>query len=361
MILVTAGCFCGLFYFADVAFDQEVGELFEELFMTDIHKWGVAGTVSKLDWVTLKKAVLVVSVVIVCLWTVSILIAVAVSRKKTAAVVASQAGKLVRQYFAEAERQEHMFPAVYGELSACVSDIKKQIKHNEQALKDEASKKNDLIAYLAHDLKTPLTSVVGYLSLLEEAPDMPAEQKAKYVHIALDKALRLEQLINEFFEITRYNLHEIVLDRKNIDLEYMLMQMADEFYPVLMERGNAVEVQVEDGLSVQADANKLARVFNNILKNAVVYSAPGSVIRIHACRKMGLVQVAISNSGSTIPKQKLQSVFEKFYRLDEARSSNTGGAGLGLAIAREVVLLHGGAITAESENGITTFTVLLPA
>ena len=131
--------------------------------------------------------------------------------------------------------------------------------------------------------------MVGYLSLLEEAPDMPPEQKAKYVHIALDKALRLEQLINEFFEITRYNLHEIVLDKENIDLSYMLMQMADEFYPVLMDRGNTVDVRVEDGLQVRADANKLARVFNNILKNAVAYSDPGSTIVIHGCRRMGLI------------------------------------------------------------------------
>jgi len=358
LIILAAGCFCGLFYFADVAFDQEVGDLFETLFMTNINKWGTA---HKLNWPTLKKAFLVVSVGLVCIWTVSILIAVAVTKRRTTGTVASKAGKLVRQYFGNMEQTENLFPTEYAELGTCVSDIKKQIKHNEQALKDEASKKNDLIAYLAHDLKTPLTSVVGYLSLLEEAPDMPPEQKAKYVHIALDKTLRLEQLINEFFEITRYNLHEIVLDKQTIDLEYMLMQMADEFYPVLMERGNTVEVQVEDGLQVLADANKLARVFNNILKNAVAYSDPGTPISIRACRKMGLIQVAVSNHGGTIPKQKLQSIFEKFYRLDEARSSNTGGAGLGLAIAREVVLLHGGAITAESENRVTTFTVLLPA
>lgn len=359
LIILVAGCVCGIFYFMDVAFDQEVGDLFEELFMTDIHKWGTH--VQKLNWPTLKKAFLVVCVVLVSLWTISVLITVAITKKRTAAMAASKAGKLVRRYFSEGESPENPFPQEYAELGNCLTDVKKQIRHNEQALKDEAAKKNDLIAYLAHDLKTPLTSVVGYLSLLEEAPDMPPEQKAKYVHIALDKALRLEQLINEFFEITRYNLHEIVLEKKSIDLEYMLMQMADEFYPVLMERGNTVEVQVESGLEVLADANKLARVFNNILKNAVAYSDPGSEIQIRGYRKAGLIHVSVSNHGSTIPKQKLQSIFEKFYRLDEARSSNTGGAGLGLAIAREVVLLHGGAITAESENNITTFTVLLPA
>ena len=162
LMILVAGCFCGLFYFADVAFDQELGDLFEDLFMTDMEKWGVGFT--KLNWPILKKAVLVLSVVLICLWMVSILIAVAITKKKTTQAVASRAGKLVRNFFSEGE--EEPFPGEYMELSSCVSDVKKQIRHNEQALKDEASKKNDLIAYLAHDLKTPLTSVVGYLSLL---------------------------------------------------------------------------------------------------------------------------------------------------------------------------------------------------
>ena len=359
LILVAVGCFCGFFYFADTVFDTAVGDLFEELFMTDIHKWGVS--VTKLDWSTLKKAALIVCALIVSLWTMSILIAVSVTRKKTTRSAATRAGKLVRQYFSGEDQAENIFPEEYWELSTYASDLKKQILHNEEALKTEASKKNDLIAYLAHDLKTPLTSVVGYLSLMEEAPEMPAEQKAKFVHIALDKALRLEQLINEFFEITRYNLQQIVLEKEKIDLSYMLVQMADEFYPLLVERGNTIEVNLQDGLEVEADANKLARVFNNILKNAVAYSDPNTPITIQANRHMGLIRVSISNQGKNIPQQKLQSIFEKFYRLDEARSSNTGGAGLGLAIAKEIVVLHGGAITAECQDQTIVFTVILPA
>ena len=359
LILVAVGCFCGLFYFADTVFDRAVGDLFEELFMTDIKKWGV--TVTKLDWSTLKKAALIICAIIVSLWTLSILVAVSVTRKKTVRASAARAGKLLRQYFSSEEQDDSLFPEEYWELSTCASDLKKQIRHNEMELKDEASKKNDLIAYLAHDLKTPLTSVVGYLSLMEEAPEMAAEQKAKFVHIALDKALRLEQLINEFFEITRYNLKEITLEKEKIDLGYMLVQMADEFYPLVVERGNTIEVNVGDELMVTADANKIARVFNNILKNAVAYSDPQTPITIHASRRMGLIRIAFSNQGKTIPRQKLQSIFEKFYRMDEARSSNTGGAGLGLAIAKEIVSLHGGTITAESQDQSTVFTVLLPA
>jgi len=253
------------------------------------------------------------------------------------------------------------------ELSAPLKDaeiylnqLEMSVQNNEHAAQEAEQRKNDLIAYLAHDLKTPLTSVIGYLSLLDEAPDMPMEQKAKYVHIVLDKAKRLEKLINEFFEITRYNQQEIVLEKENIDLYYMLVQMTDEFYPVLSEHGNTVKLDANEDLTVYGDSVKLARVFNNILKNAISYSYPGTEITVSARAAATSVQIAFCNHGKTIPSTKLDSIFEKFFRLDETRATNTGGAGLGLAIAKEIITLHGGSITAESENEVTTFSVSLP-
>lgn len=221
-------------------------------------------------------------------------------------------------------------------------------------------KKNDLVMYLAHDIKTPLTSVIGYLSLLDEAPDMPIKQRAKYVHITLNKAYRLETLINEFFEITRYNLQQIRLEKESIDLYYMLVQMIDEFYPILSEKGNRAVLHAEESLTVDGDAVKLARVFNNILKNAAAYSDPDTEIIITAEEREGTVIISFQNQGKTIPAEKLEALFEKFFRLDEARTSNTGGAGLGLSIAREIVSLHGGTVEAKSEDHQTTFTVSLP-
>ena len=141
----------------------------------------------------------------------------------------------------------------------------------------------------------------------------------------------------------------------------MLMQMADEFYPVLMDRGNTVDVRVEDGLQVQADANKLARVFNNILKNAVAYSDPGSEIIISGCRKMGLIQVAVSNRGSTIPKLKLQSIFEKFYRSEDYRTRESGGTGLGLYVANKLARKIDTSIQLKSRlNHGSEFSITLP-
>ncbi len=191
---------------------------------------------------------------------------------------------------------------------------------------------------------------------------MQAEQRVKYVHITLDKALRLERLINEFFEITRYNLQQIVLEKESLDLSFMLVQMADEFYPILSDHGNTLKLQGtnEESIMVYGDGDKLARVFRNILKNAIAYSYPDTEILVD-CKTAGeKLFVTFSNKGKTIPRQKLEAIFEKFFRLDDARGTNQGGAGLGLAIAREIVTLHGGAIRAESGNEVTAFTVELP-
>ncbi len=274
--------------------------------------------------------------------------------------VVHEVGKMIGVYMHHDREVTDVFPREFAEISVQVAEVKSDMQRHEQALQQEAARKNDLITYLAHDLKTPLTSVVGYLSLLEEAPDMPEEQKAKYIHITLDKALRLEKLINEFFEITRYNLQQIILEKENIDLSFMLVQMADEFYPILREHGNTMGLEIGDNLEVYGDGEKLARVFNNILKNAIAYSDEGTEIGIWAEEGDENVIIRVRNLGKTIPEQRLDAIFEKFFRLDDARATNTGGAGLGLAIAKEIVTLHGGTISAASKDRVTTFEVCLP-
>ncbi len=248
------------------------------------------------------------------------------------------------------------FQEIAGELNSFkLASIK-----NEQRAQMETQRKNDLITYLAHDIKTPLTSVIGYLSLLDEAKELPAMQRQKYIKITLDKAYRLEALVNEFFDITRFNLSTIPLEKEVIDLKLMLMQLADEFYPILAPGGKTTLINVPDGLSIYADPDKLARVFNNILKNAATYSTSNSIIEITAKSDIGAVEVVFKNKGTRIPEEKLRVIFEKFYRLDASRSTNTGGSGLGLAIAKEIVKAHGGSINATSVEEYTVFTVTLP-
>lgn len=246
------------------------------------------------------------------------------------------------------------------EVEGAINRVRNRERQVADALRDEARRKDDLVTYLAHDLKTPLASVVGYLSLLEEAPDLPVEQRARFTGIALDKAHRLDALIEEFFDITRFDFHDIVLTRGYVDLALLLAQVADEFYPILTEQGKSVEVQAPASLIVLIDGDKMARVFNNVMKNAIAYSYEGSTIRIFAEQTPDSVVVRFENQGDPIPAPKLGMIFEKFYRLDAARATNRGGAGLGLAIAKEIVSAHGGTISCASTPEATVFTIELP-
>ena len=240
-----------------------------------------------------------------------------------------------------------------------LNTIKQTLEKRQMEVKSAEQRKNDVVMYLAHDIKTPLTSVIGYLSLLNEAPDMPLEQKSKYIKIALEKSMRLEGLVDEFFEISRYNYQADMLSKENIDLHYMLVQMTDEFYPLLSSKQKKTVLNVPENFTIYGNPEKLARVFNNILKNAIAYSEDNSVIEITSTASDDTVTITFSNEGS-VPKEKLAVVFDKFYRLDSARSSDTGGTGLGLAIAKEIIISHSGSIYANSDGKRTTFTVKLP-
>jgi len=252
-------------------------------------------------------------------------------------------------------------------LSSGLKDVENELNlAREQALrsafaaKEAEQRKNDLVVYLAHDLKTPLTSVIGYLTLLKDEPQLPAEFRARYTGIALDKAERLETLINEFFEITRFNLSDIELEYSTVSLSVMLEQLVSEFQPVLKPKGLSCLLFAEPGITLSCAPDKLSRVFDNLLRNAVNYSYENTEITVNAKAGEDEVTVVFTNHGATIPTEKLGRIFERFYRLDSSRSASAGGAGLGLAIAKRLVTLHKGTITAKSEKELTTFTVTLP-
>ncbi|MCI8857561.1 MAG: HAMP domain-containing histidine kinase [Clostridiaceae bacterium] len=238
--------------------------------------------------------------------------------------------------------------------------VREQALRSALAAREAEQRKNDLIVYLAHDLKTPLTSVVGYLTLLRDEPQISQELRLRYTQTALDKADRLEELINEFFEITRFNLTQVELERAPVDLTRMLQQLVSEFEPILRDKELTCEAELPPKLEYVCDPDKLARVFDNLLRNAVSYSFPHSVIHIQAEQKKDKVSITFQNVGPTIPQDKLNRIFEQFFRLDSSRASRTGGAGLGLAIAKQLVGLHGGTIAAESADSCTCFRIMLP-
>jgi two-component system sensor histidine kinase VanS len=217
-----------------------------------------------------------------------------------------------------------------------------------------------LVVYLAHDLKTPLTSVIGYLTLLRDEPQISQELRARYTGIALDKAERLETLINEFFDITRFNLTHLTLEPESVNITRMLEQITFEFNPVLAEKSLRWDQHLAPEVRIICDPDKLERVFDNLIRNAVNYSYQDTVILVTMEQSGNHVTVRIENHGKTIPPEKLGRIFEQFFRLDTSRSSSTGGSGLGLAIAKEIVELHGGTIAAESADKHIIFTVTLP-
>ena len=234
------------------------------------------------------------------------------------------------------------------------------LEAREAQAREAKQRRQDLVAFLAHDLKTPLTSVLGYLNLLHDEPALPEEQRRKYTDVALDKANRLEELVSEFFDITRMDLGAPGEGGEPIQLSLLLEQLADEFYPAFAEKGLTCRTDITPRLVVRGEADKLVRVFENVLRNAVSYSTPGGAVELEARARGREAEISIRNEGLEIPEQELTHIFQKFYRLDQARSTRTGGAGLGLAIAREIVERHGGTIRAESDGRRTTFHILLP-
>lgn len=252
-------------------------------------------------------------------------------------------------------------PESLSDVEAQLNTIRERALRDAQAVREAEQRKNDLVVYLAHDLKTPLTSIIGYLTLLRDEPQLSREMRERYTQIALGKAERLEDLINEFFEITRFNLTHLELEKQPTDLTRMLEQVVSEFQPILTEANLTCRLDMPKKLLCPCDPEKLSRVFDNLLRNASYYSFPGTQVQIAGGVEDGTITLTMTNVGKTIPQEKLNRIFEQFYRLDSSRATQTGGAGLGLAIAKEIVELHGGTIRAESVDDTVTFTVCLPA
>ena len=251
-------------------------------------------------------------------------------------------------------------PDELEEIQKRMNHLKRESEKNEKLAKENEEKKDELIVYLAHDIKTPLTSMIGYLSILDEIDDMPKKKQKNYISIALDKSYRLEDLINELFDVARFNSEKIVLEKEELNLNLMLEQIIDDFYPTLRELNKSIKLNYNEPISINGDPDKLSRVFNNLIKNAISYSKEESEIVINLKKDNNNAIVEVINKGKQISKEKLSKIFEKFYRLDSARTSRTGGSGLGLAIAKDIVELHNGTIIAESNEEETTFQVTLP-
>ncbi|MBG9735673.1 HAMP domain-containing sensor histidine kinase [Paenibacillus alvei] len=220
--------------------------------------------------------------------------------------------------------------------------------------------KDQLILNLAHDLRTPLTSVIGYLDFILREEALSDEQRRHFTEIAFAKSKKLEKLLEELFELTRTNYGKQSISKNQIDVGELLMQLNEEMYPVYENQQLISRMSIDPHLTVLGDGDMLARVFENLLMNATRYGSDGKYIDIHARSEAGAVVIQVVNYGAYIPPEKLPHIFDMFYIGDESRTQREGSTGLGLFIAKNIVEQHHGSITAQSDVICTQFKVCLP-
>lgn len=236
--------------------------------------------------------------------------------------------------------------------------------------RDEEKSRKEFITCIAHDLRTPLTSVIGYLQLvMAKAYESRSNEELQikneeYVKIAYEKAIRLQGLIEELFSFTKTDSTELRLHLTEIDVVKLMEQLADECYPSLQEAGLALEFKTSaEVIKIEADGELMARAIANLLTNGIKYGKDGKKIIIDLYRENenSDLHIRIINYGRLIPEKDIDHIFDKFYRVEDSRSLQTGGAGLGLAITQNIVKLHGGYVNVKSDLSGTVFEIVLPA
>lgn len=253
-------------------------------------------------------------------------------------------------------KNDDEFALIASRLNKMTDDIR-MLMDNER--KNEHMK-NDLITSVAHDLRTPLTSIIGYLDLARYDKKLSDQVRDKYISIAYDKSKHLEKLIEDLFSYTKYSSGEVALFVTEIDIVKLMEQMVDEFYPSFQENELEYDFYTNDNsISVMADGDLLARAFANLIGNAVKYGRDGKSVKIKVIKNIDTVTISIINYGEVIPDKDLENIFDRFFRVENSRSRDTGGSGLGLAIAKSIILMHNGTIKASSDLEGTVFEVIL--
>lgn len=254
------------------------------------------------------------------------------------------------------ERQDEI-----GEIAGRINEMTEQINQLITSERDSLQSNKDLIACVAHDLRTPITSVKGYLDLALDTKHYDLEQRQKYVRIAQTKANRLEYLIHDLFNYTKLTSGEITLHRSKIDLVQLVEQMVEEFYPLFQEEELECTTKYNISyLEMNMDGELIARAVQNLLSNAIKYGKDGKHVYVELECLEQEVQIRVTNYGLVIPEESIKHLFDKFYRVERSRNVKTGGTGLGLNIAQEIVHLHGGRIQVTSGASGTCFTIALP-
>ncbi|KIS04334.1 sensor histidine kinase [Paucilactobacillus wasatchensis] len=260
---------------------------------------------------------------------------------------------------------DHRIPfQLKGDQQHVVTSVNSLVDSAIQSMDDERKieqSKDELITNVSHDLRTPLTSIIGYLGLIEDKQYHSSEDLLKYTHTAYEKAKQMKALVEDLFEYTKVRQTEAPVNIINVNLDQMLEQLAASFELEASKKDIKMLSNTKPvDLMIEADAEKLGRVFSNLIANGLKYGQGATYIKLEARQKDDKVIVRVSNDGAPIPQKALEHLFERFYRVEESRSKATGGTGLGLAIVQSIVDLHYGSVHAESNDKETSFVVELP-
>ncbi|QGU96868.1 HAMP domain-containing protein [Clostridium bovifaecis] len=245
-----------------------------------------------------------------------------------------------------------------AELCSNINFMSKELKNKFEHEREVENTKTELITNVSHDLRTPLTAIIGYLDILRSGRFNDREEEKDYLNSTYSLSIKLKTLIDELFEYTKLSGREVKLELVEVDICSILHQIVGEYTPVFESKGLKVTSYIPDKeVLVEIDIEKIVRVFDNILSNAEKYSSKPSEIIINLENSNDNVIISFSNEGENISKDKLSKIFERFYRIDMSRSSNIEGSGLGLAISKRIIELHGGEIWVESVGKIITFKI----
>ncbi|WP_025021801.1 sensor histidine kinase [Ligilactobacillus hayakitensis] len=260
----------------------------------------------------------------------------------------------------------HRIPfSVKGEMQRVILSINSLVDSTIKAMEDERrieKSKDELITNVSHDIRTPLTSIIGYLGLIEDHQYQNKEDVLKYTHIAYLKSKQMKSLVDDLFEYTKVRQTDTPLKLQQLNIGAMLEQIGASFELEGQKKQMEISVKIPDeSLMIEADPEKLARVFNNLVTNALKYGKGGKNIYLSVENQNNQsVKIVIANDGEPIPEKSLNQVFNRFYRVESSRSKETGGTGLGLAIAQSIIELHHGTIKVESNQDLTSFIMQLP-
>lgn len=245
-------------------------------------------------------------------------------------------------------------------IAMSLNDMTEKIERLMDREREAERTKNELITSVAHDLRTPLTSILGYMEYLTMDQKLPEATQEKYIHVVYMKAKRLQKLIEDLFSFTKLNYGKIAMKVGKLDIVMLLNQLLEDFYPSFEDKNITCEFSCkESAILIDADGNLIARLFDNLINNAIKYGAEGKLIRVEAEKENDQVVVRVINYGYVIPKEDLDKIFNKFYRVEQSRSEDTGGTGLGLAIVKNVVDIHKGRVSVKSSLDGTVFEVHL--